>query len=91
MEEIVLLTRKNSQTLTWTKNNFKCVWVFTHFGFVIAASTPLNNTEPPVLKSFVSTLKLDTHLKISYMYFYKIFSLIEHSKSSERPQFSLRD
>ena len=39
--------------------------------WVTAANTPLNNTEPLVLKNLVSTLKLDVHLKISYLYFYK--------------------
>lgn len=67
--------------LTWTKNKLQ---------MCLSLYTPLNTTEPPVL-SFVSTLKLDIHLKISYMYFYKIFNWIEHSKFSERPQFSLRD
>ena len=74
-----------------SKKHFKCIWVFIHFEFVTAAHTPLNNTEPPVLKNLVSTLKLDIHLKISYMYIYKMFNLIEHSKCSEWFQFSPRD
>ena len=67
----------------WKKQKqetFKCVCVLTHFEFVRAANS---NTEPLVLKNLVSTLKLDVHLKISYMYFYKMFNLIEHSKCSE--------